>query len=237
MQFDLIFGVIFACIVVVFLPLRAWLRYRRAEPAAASGRYIAETVLLVSMLSLLLWRRGMPMTALGLSLNVSPRWIGDIALCLFIIVGTDVWMTGRIVRQLRRGAMLGPPTGLATDALRGHKAGLSFVMVTLVGAIWEELCFRGTVFALLPHTAIGVVTAITVGSLAFGAQHLRSGPSGLIYSTSFGVVFALLFAATRNLWAVMIAHAAGNLLTAWQWAPQIERARQASLTRRPGFLG
>jgi membrane protease YdiL (CAAX protease family) len=73
--------------------------------------------------------------------------------------------------------------------------------------------------------------------LVFGMQHLRSGPSAFAHSTGFGIEFSLLFLATGNLWAVMIAHATGNLLTVWRWAPKIEKARQSALQRVPIFLG
>ena len=48
----------------------------------------------------------------------------------------------------------------------------------------------------------------------------------------------MLYLATGNLIAVMIAHAAGNILAPTQWAPRIERApMEAFLLKVPSFIG
>ena len=231
------FELLFIAIVIIGMPTRAWFRYRRKEPPAPAKRYIFETVLLIGMLSALLWKHDVSLEALGLSTNLSWRWLLDLAICLTVIIGPDIWTVRKIERLSQRGAILPAPQGLAADALRGRKAGAVFFAVTIVGAIWEELFFRGTIFAVAAQLPGGIILGIVVGSLLFGAHHLRNGLSGMRTSMVFGVVFALLFYITRNLWAVMAAHAAGNLLAAWMWAPRIERARQKSLCRVPTFIG
>lgn len=229
---------LFALVVAVFLPVRAWRRHLRGSPPASTPRYVVEASLLIVVLSVLLWQGNIPAAALGLK-PFSSRWLADVAVCLLAIIGTDWWMARKRVRQIHNSRANAAPQGLAADALAGYNAGISYIVVIIVGAIWEELCFRGTVLALLPHTTFGILLGVIGGSLLFGAQHLRNGVSGMIYSTGFGVVFALLFLATGNLWAVMLAHAGGNLLTALKWAPQIERARQSinSSPSAPLFLG
>ena len=227
---------LFAAVLTIGLPLRAWRRYRRGAPPVSNARYIIETSLLIGILSLLLWHNGVSVRALGLK-RLSPRWLGEVAVCLGVVAGTDWWMAEKRVRQIRNSQAVAAPTGLAADALAGSRAGGSYIAVLLVGATWEELCFRAAIFALLPHSAAGIVLGVIAGSLAFGAQHLRNGPPGMMYSTGFGVVFALLFLATGNLCAVVAAHAGGNLLTAFRWAPQIERARQSAAPPAPIFFG
>jgi membrane protease YdiL (CAAX protease family) len=233
----MLFELLFAGVVIIAMPIRAWRRYRRQAGPAPAPRYILETLLLTGMLSALLWRRNIPFETLGLSTDLSARWLRDLAICLLVIVAPDVWMVWRATRRSRKAVAPPAPQGLAADALRLRGRSASVVAVIVVGAVWEELFFRGAVFALAPHTPGGVAAGIIGGSLAFGAQHLRNGPSGMIHSMTFGVIFALLFVVTGNLWAVMIAHAVGNLLAAWQWAPRIEMARQRSLRRAPTFLG
>jgi membrane protease YdiL (CAAX protease family) len=232
----MLFELLFVVIVTVAMPARAWLRYRRGEPPAPSGHYIAETLLLIGWLSFLLWRRNTPLDALGLSTNISLRWLLDFAICLTVIIAPDIWMVWRIERR-GHAAALPAPQGLAADALRGRDSGPVFVVVTIVGAIWEELFFRGTIFTRAAQSFGGVAFSVVAGSLLFGLHHLRNGFSGVKLSMVFGVIFAVLFVITGNLWAVMLAHAAGNLLAAWQWGPRIERARQKSLRQTPMFLG
>jgi membrane protease YdiL (CAAX protease family) len=229
--------ILFAGVVIVFLPARAWRRYRKGTPPTPPWRYVTETLLLIAALSFLLWRNNVTLEALHLEWRPAARWFGDVAFCVLAIVGVDFLMVARTTWQLRTGAIVPAPKGLAADALAAQKSGVPFVFVTFVGAIWEELCFRGTVFALLPYTPTGVLLGVIGGAVLFGAQHLRHGLHGMIYSTTFGVIFASLFVITGNLWAVILAHAAGNLLAAWQWAPRIARARQQAVPGAPGFLG
>lgn len=224
-------------IVTIGMPARAWFRYRRKEPPAPPARYISETILLIGMLAAILWRRDVPLEALGLSRNPSARWLMDLAICFAVIIAPDIWAVMRIERLTKRGAMLPAPQGLAADALRGRDTGAAFAAVTIVGAIWEELFFRGTIFVIASQMPGGTIIGIVAGSLLFGSHHLRNGPSGMVSSTVFGVVFALLFLITHNLWAVMAAHATGNLLAAWHWGPRIERVRRESLSRKPTLIG
>src|SRR5688572_11155939 len=173
----MLFELIFVAIVTVAMPARAWLRYRRGEPPAPSSRYIAETLLLIGWLSFLLWRRNTQLDALGLSTNISLRWLLDFAICLTVVIAPDAWVVWRIERRGQVVA-LPAPQGLAADALRGRDSGSIFVAVTIVGAIWEELFFRGTIFMAAAQSFGGVVISVAAGSLLFGLHHLRNGFSG-----------------------------------------------------------
>lgn len=227
----------FAAVVSVLLPVRAWRRHRRGAPPAPAMRYSAETLVLIVILSMLFWRRGIPLQAIGVAATSPLRWTGDLLLCLALIVGVDAYIVWRITRQLRFTGVLAPPSGVTADPLDSKQMGVSFGLVTIVGAIWEELAFRAAAFAILPQTVPGTLASVILGSLLFGAQHLRNGLAGMLYATCFGVAFAALFLITGNLIAVIIAHAAGNLLTGWQWAPRIENARRRVVAQAPGFLG
>jgi membrane protease YdiL (CAAX protease family) len=239
--------ILFALLVAVALPVRAWYRGRRRAPPTPLVRYVAETLLLTVALAALLWHRAVPRSALGLETRTIAASAVDVVFCLFVVVGLDLWSLWRAMQRLRDVAADGQAStaalhatgGTYGDALSAGRALAAFIVVTIVGAVWEELCFRAVVFALLPRTMVGVPIGIAAGSFIFGAQHLRNGPSALVHSSFFGVMFSLLYLATNDLVAVIIAHATGNLLAAAQWAPRIERARQRALQqkRSPMFLG
>src|SRR5437868_9291508 len=120
------FELLFIAIVTIGMPTRAWFRYRRGEPPAPAARYISETFLLIGMLSALLWRRNVPLEALGLSTNLSWRWLLHLAICLIVIIAPDIWAVWRMERLSQGGATLPAPQGLAVDALRGRNAGAAF---------------------------------------------------------------------------------------------------------------
>jgi membrane protease YdiL (CAAX protease family) len=228
--------ILFGAIVVLALPWRAYRRYRRRDPPAAASIYVIETSLLIAGLGGLLWSRGVEPTAIGLGMPGPLRFAGDVVLCVGTVVAVDAFSFWRATRGRSRAASRGAAEIVPPDTLAARRALAPFVAVTIVGAVWEELCFRGTLFLLVPHTWSGILLAVAAGSLLFGAQHLRNGPTGVAYTTCFGLMFWVLYLASGNLMAVMIAHAAGNLLAVLQWAPRMMRAAQ---TRRqePMFLG
>jgi membrane protease YdiL (CAAX protease family) len=223
---------LFACVVGIALPARAWRRFRRRSPPAPAGRYLLETLLLTGVLAALLWRRGVPLEALGLEPRGSLRFVAEALVCLAVVVGLDAWSVWRIKRSLRAGVVASSaPSGAPVfdDTLAAGRVPQSFLWVTTVGAVWEELCFRATALLLVPRTSLGLTFGILLSSLIFGAQHLRNGWPGLIHASRYGLLFSLLYVAGHNLIAVIIAHAVGNFLAAVWWAPQVERARRAAV--------
>jgi membrane protease YdiL (CAAX protease family) len=107
----------------------------------------------------------------------------------------------------------------------------------IVGAVWEELCFRAAFLLLVPRTTAGLALGIAAGSFLFGVQHLRNGLRRAAYSCAYGVMFSVLYVLTGNLVAVIVAHAAGNILSGLQWTPRLERARQPAAPTPSIFIG
>lgn len=222
---------LFAGVVTIVLPVRAWRRHRSKAPPSPARRYIPETMLLTLVLAALLWRRGVPLDVLGLHAELSARFFLVLALCVSAVVGPDIWFVYRLTRRISADADGLAKDRVFADTLANRRAPLSFAVVAVVGALWEELCFRGAVFLLVPRTAPGLLIGIAASSLLFGAQHLRNGRQGFAYASAYGVLFSVLYLATGSLVSVIVAHATGNVLAVFQWAPSIERARQAALRR------
>ena len=93
----------------------------------------------------------------------------------------------------------------------GAAARVSFFL--LPAALWEELLFRGYVFAVL-RQVWGWRTTLLVTCLAFGAVHLNN-PDASLRSASLvalaGVFLGAVLVVTRSLYAAWMAH------FAWNW--------------------
>jgi membrane protease YdiL (CAAX protease family) len=234
---------LFAGLVAIGLPLRAWRRGRRSAPPTPTGRYIVETLVLTACLAALLVRRGVTADAVGLRPASFLIFLVDLIVCLTVIVGMDLWSVWRFTRHARREAATLPAAqgaaqgagqeGVFADTLSARRTLAAFIPIAITGAVWEELCFRATLFLFIPRTTIGLPIGIALGCLLFGAQHLRNGRAGFAYSAWFGLLFSLLYLITGDLIAVTIAHAAGNILAVAQWAPRIERSRRAAAAAAP----
>lgn len=82
-------------------------------------------------------------------------------------------------------------------------------------AIVEEIVFRGVLFRLFEDT-FGTWIAVAVSGLVFGFAHITNPQATLQGAVAIaleaGVLFAALYAFTRNLWLVMGVHFAWNVV-------------------------
>ncbi len=81
-----------------------------------------------------------------------------------------------------------------------------FVAMAITAGIWEELLYRGFLIWFLQPYA-GVLGAIAASSLIFGLGHAYQGFRGIAATAGVGLIFALLYIASKSLWWLMLAHA------------------------------
>lgn len=105
---------------------------------------------------------------------------------------------------------------------------VTFVVTMFLVGFTEELIFRGIIFNLLfdrfSNTRGGILLAVALDGLIFGSVHFSNLTTGVKFSSVLiqvitagflGGIFAIIYARTRNIWYVIIAHAAvdfGGLL-------------------------
>lgn len=173
--------------------------------AISGQRYLVLEVIFRSLLAVLLI--GLYVWLLTTVDNVHDHRIAALGLPL----------TGGWRRQFVTGCIVGLVlTGLAVLplAIFGN-ASLSFrlgfyllprdgavLIVLLVGALAEELMFRGYPFQHLEE-GIGAVGAIAVFSILFGAVHLTNPHAsvwGLVNTVLIGILLAIAYLRTRALW-------------------------------------
>ena len=109
------------------------------------------------------------------------------------------------------GARLLGPTLPPAAAVR---SGLAWLLAALLIGCFEEIAFRGYLFATL-REAHGFWTAAIAVTLAFGAAHglnIGENPTGLITAALASLLFCLVIRRTGTLWWVIGMHAA------WDWA-------------------
>ena len=91
----------------------------------------------------------------------------------------------------------------------------------IVGGWFEECLFRGflldRVANVLGGGAGAVGVAVVAQAVLFGALHLYGGSFAFLYATLFALVHAVFFVlAGRNLWPLIVVHAAWNTAGMWQ---------------------
>lgn len=118
---------------------------------------------------------------------------------------------------------IGVPSGLllaarwlrVDPAADGSWGAAAYALATTLGpaAMWEELAFRGYIFAVL-RERFGAIVPLVVTSVLFGLVHLENpGASALPIAMVVvaGFFLGAILLATRSLWAAWAAH------FAWNW--------------------
>jgi membrane protease YdiL (CAAX protease family) len=111
-----------------------------------------------------------------------------------------------------------PPVNQAYSHLTGNTAALPGAIWTMliVAGFGEETVFRGFLFqrarTLLGDTSAARAIAVVVSALIFGAGHYwTQGIPGVQQATIFGLLFGTIYAVSRRLWVLIVAHAAFDL--------------------------
>jgi membrane protease YdiL (CAAX protease family) len=109
------------------------------------------------------------------------------------------------------------PINRSYHFLAGNKSILPIAsMAMLVAGFGEETVFRGFMFErlgkLFSDSRGSRIFIVVFTSLLFGLSHYFSqGWAGVEQATITGLVFGTIFATTKNIWIVMIAHACFDL--------------------------
>jgi membrane protease YdiL (CAAX protease family) len=158
---------------------------------------------------------GTPRRELGL---VAPRrWL------LTALGGIAVGVVFKLAMKSVVMPLLGaPPVNQAYHFLEGNRAAFHWMvpMVLFSAAFGEEVLFRGYLFErlgrILGRSAAATVATVILTSALFAAAHYGGqGVPGVQQALVTGLVFAALFARTRALPFLMVAHAAFDLTAMW----------------------
>lgn len=205
--------VLAACLVVAFPVWNMWksLTGRRTDPDNRVTFYLRSGVMSVAFLLLLAcdwWLTGRSLTILGLDVPVSTEGIIGLIIAIVLIVAqiTASWFESRKVRS--NPEMAAKVRRASGNILPRNKRelGMWLVLSVLFGCGWE-LLYRGFLLYFLTPL-IGVVGAICLAALAYGAGHGYKTRGQFIGSIAMAFAFTIAYALTRSLWWLMLLHTA-----------------------------
>lgn len=98
----------------------------------------------------------------------------------------------------------------------GLAAGASIVLVASVGALFEELFFRGYLISRLEELTGNVWIGVVISAFFFCFGHLYEGMLPAALTLGMGLAFGIAFVGRRSIWPLVLAHATYNLaVTYW----------------------
>jgi membrane protease YdiL (CAAX protease family) len=140
------------------------------------------------------------------------KWLPTISIALLIGIGYQILDTVAISPLLQ--SLTGKSVDLSQYSfLKGSLPALllSIILTWTEAAFIEEMFFHGYFFNRLTdfscNDRIGVIVALIVSSLIFGAAHTYQGITGMLDTFLAGLMLGLLYLfARRNLWLPILTH-------------------------------
>jgi hypothetical protein len=169
---------------------------------------------LVAAILVLIWARLSGTSVRALGFCRPSKWTAT------LLGGAALGVTAKLALKAIVMPLLGAPAVNARyHYLAGNTAALpGFILLVLVSAAFgEEVFFRGYLFErvgrLIGARLIATVAAVLVSTALFaGAHYPDQGVPGVQQAAITGLVFGVLFVWRRNIWLVMAAHAAFDLV-------------------------
>ncbi len=157
--------------------------------------------IMATLLAVVLRLESRPLQSIGWT---RPRWrslgIGGLAAVVLLHVVSPV-AAGFVA------AVAGDGLSDGMDRLMGRPVAY-MAFAALTAGVVEETLFRGFVLQRLEEWTNSTPLAVLVGVTAFSLVHLPFwGIAGAMFTFFGGLFFAVLFVATRDLWACGVAHA------------------------------
>jgi membrane protease YdiL (CAAX protease family) len=144
--------------------------------------------------------------------------LGECALALFIL-GFAYFLADRAAHAVfwrYGGSSFG--YGIAVAGLADFKY-IAVMYLAVTAALVEEVVFRGLPWLYLSKGGSGTarkIVYVVFTSVIFAATHSEQGLAGVVSSFAYGVVAAMLFLRTRNLYPVVFSHFVIDVFSFWQ---------------------
>lgn len=191
---------------VTVLPLAKVWRTHNALRRFQIVAYLFEKVFLLASVFLVVRLNSIPLRNVGFFWPLPRELFFHLSVTMGVIFGLEAVALAAARKNFAR-------TSVADVSASRPQGILAILAVCSVGAVWEELCFRGVPRYLAGHKPGWILIALIGSSIVFAWQHISLGLQGVGFAAFYGIVFFLLFLATGDLTAVMVAHAAGNVFT------------------------
>lgn len=157
---------------------------------------LAQSVILVWFLRI----RGWTLEKLGLNVNLRGTLLG----LVLLVVTYGLWIVMQLVANWALPAEM--EAAAARYPTPADDLSMSLVILaSVVNGIFEEVFVAGYVIAALTPVR-GSWTAINVSTGIRLLYHLYQGPIGVLTIVPMGVLFGYVYARTRLLWALILAH-------------------------------
>ncbi|HUQ67366.1 MAG TPA: type II CAAX endopeptidase family protein [Flavitalea sp.] len=147
--------------------------------------------------------------------SIKPMYV--LAIILILVSFPFVFWLGEINQLVSLPKWMGDMEQEATKQMQQFlKAGnmgeviLNVVIIALLPAICEEVCFRGALQRIMIHITKNAWTGIIITSILFSALHLQF--QGFLPRMFLGIILGAIYWYSGSLWTSILAHFVNNAL-------------------------
>ncbi|AGK96825.1 CPBP family intramembrane glutamic endopeptidase [Clostridium pasteurianum] len=195
LYYNLFLGIFILMPVFIMIIAKIHLDLRQRTIVALIGTLIAEIAMYMLLIK---WvhQSGKSLTDLGWGVNTN---VSAIILGIFFSIGYILWTFSNPL--------------IIQNAMEISLFKIFGVLVGIVGAIVEEIVFRGFVLTELSETKVSIAAQIFISGLAFALIHIGFNITGVIITFIMGMVLSVIYiVGRRSLTPSLISHMLINIL-------------------------
>ncbi|AZV56482.1 CPBP family intramembrane glutamic endopeptidase [Clostridium sp. AWRP] len=133
---------------------------------------------------------------LSIIINITTT-IGLFIIIIYSLISLSPSMTKEMLGELNK-----------TDTSSLYSIIINGIAASFIAPVVEELIFRGVILNRL-RTKIGVIKAVILSSILFGAIHYEVG---MISAVVFGICMSLIYLKTKNIFVTISIHVINNFI-------------------------
>ena len=155
----------------------------------------------------------------------------EVSLSVILILGLDLFSLSLLLKKNIYNLEQKETTFSRNTAFSdNHLLNKVYIIIfCILSGTWEEVIFRGILFYLFDFFGISIFFTILFSSIIFSLFHFTNGVNQMLYSFFYGLIFALIYAFTDSLIAVVIAHITGNMFVLLVSIPIWKKKRRRNI--------
>jgi uncharacterized protein len=202
---------LFTLILILLFPLADFFAYARLKTALHVYLWNILSIWALTLLAVaLLYRNGFTLSQFGQNLGLYPRNVLTVAGVIVLVVALV------ILSRLQKRKITPEQYAKQTESIRKlipttPAERLAVIPLAFTAGFCEEFLYRGYLLNLAASATKSIWLGLLISSILFGFAHLYQGRKGVIGTSIIGLVFGLIFLASRSLLPGQLLHTAMDL--------------------------
>jgi uncharacterized protein len=202
---------VFTFVFIILFPLADAFVYARLQTALHVYLWNMLALWTFTLIAIaLLYRDGFTLAQFGQNLGVYPRNILTIAGVVILVIAVML-LNNRQKRKIAPEQLAKQTENIRKLIPTTPAERLALIPLAFTAGFCEEFLYRGYLLNIAASATKSLWVGLLISSICFGFAHLYQGRKGIIGTSISGLVFGMIFLASRSLLPGQLLHTALDL--------------------------